>query len=80
MFFHYRNPCPTGRYSLGKQQSCTVCPAGKYCPTSSSEPINCQTGYFSFGEQFNCTQCEAGYECSDPTGKFFVFSCTIRII
>lgn len=58
-----------GTYSIGMKTDCTDCPAGSYCPTTTSEPIKCPRGYYAFGRNTACVMCPAGKQCSDSKGK-----------
>ena len=40
-----------GSYSLGKATTCTACPAGSECPTTTNAPNACKDGSFSVGRQ-----------------------------
>ena len=58
-------PAPSARMLMGADDSCTDCPAGFYCETTSSLPAACAPGYHSLGFATHCTICPAGSECSD---------------
>jgi len=52
-------------------QSCTWCPPGFSCPsTSLNQEIECPDGTYSKGGQQNCTECAAGYACPSKTDDF----------
>lgn len=58
-----------GTYSIGKVQSCTVCPEGKFCPsTTNATEIDCAPGTFSFGGQERCSPCPSGWKCPNKDG------------
>ena len=64
-----RIQCMSGRYSVGNQSSCTLCPQGSSCPSISSHPLPCLPGSYSMTGAVNCTVCDAGHQCPDPTGQ-----------
>jgi hypothetical protein len=48
--------CPEGSYSIGGQHSCTGCPAGYFCPSTTEAPKElCPIGSYSTGGQSSCT-------------------------
>ena len=58
------------------QSSCTACPAGFYCPSTSSIPQLCSTGTYATGSATSCTsysnptygtQIASSGSCSAPT-------------
>ena len=57
--------CPDGWYSLGGAWNCTVCPAGYYCPTDSTDgkPLACTGGATSAAGSTTCQVCPAGFSC-----------------
>lgn len=58
-----------GTYSVGKAQFCTVCPDGKFCPsTTTATETDCAPGTFSSGGQERCTPCPSGWKCPDRNG------------
>lgn len=58
-----------GTYSVGKAQFCTVCPDGKFCPsTTTATETDCALGTFSSGGQERCTPCPSGWKCPDSNG------------
>ena len=58
-----------GTYSVGKAQFCTVCPYGKFCPsTTTATETDCAPGTFSSGGQERCTPCPSGWKCPDRNG------------
>lgn len=60
----------SGTYSLERAQYCTVCPAGKYCPsTKNSTEILCSPGTFSFGGAAVCLACPSGWKCPNADGS-----------
>ena len=73
-------PITLGTYSDGNDQSCTVCPEGKYCPsTNTSTELDCEEGTFSWGAQERCTPCPSGWECpnKDGTGNVKCFPVSV---
>lgn len=54
--------CGQGYYSSAGSPSCTKCPAGSYCNSSTNcAPSQCQPGRFSAAEgASDCTECPAG--------------------
>ena len=72
VFFDFRCPmqlppiaCLNGTYSTAKQEECTTCPLGHYCPTSvMPAPVPCVVGYYAnVTGVAACTECEAAYKC-----------------
>ena len=58
-----------GTYSTGKQQQCTKCPQGKYCPnTTLANVLDCPNGLYSFGVAAECSSCPQGYQCPNKDG------------
>ena len=58
-----------GTYSVGKAQACTVCPEGKFCPSTTVATVtDCPGGTFSFGRQEQCTPCPKGWKCPNKDG------------
>ena len=49
--------------------SCTVCPAGKKCPSKSSSPDACPSGTYSTAGSTDCTDCPTGQSCIDPAAS-----------
>ena len=50
-------------------QSCTLCPAGSYCPEGISAALPCPLGQFQQQkQQAACISCPENYECLSPTG------------
>jgi hypothetical protein len=47
--------------------SCTVCPAGYYCPTASVDPVPCGVGFYSAVGAVSCSTCSAGHYCASTT-------------
>ena len=61
---------PTGTYSIGKQQQCTQCPKGKYCPhTVNATVLDCPAAHYSFGAAASCTACPRGFQCPSKDGS-----------
>jgi hypothetical protein len=53
----------------GVQGTSLLCPAGRYCPAGTSEPLLCDAGKFSatYGRSTKCVgDCQANYYCPDP--------------
>lgn len=67
--------CVTGEYSLAKSTSCTVCPAGYSCATTSASPSACAAGTYSLGGNTSCTDCEAGYACPSTSSLTNRYPC-----
>lgn len=58
--------CEPGTYSVGGQETCTECPAGKACPVTTLDiKVDCTAGTYSEANQAACTLCPAGWECPD---------------
>ena len=58
-----------GTYSVGKAQFCTVCPDGKFCPSTTTATVtDCAPGTFSSGGQERCNPCPSGWKCPDRSG------------
>ena len=56
--------CDPGTYSSGSQTSCTSCPAGSACPSTTQAVVDtCDAGTYSTGNQASCTPCPAGFAC-----------------
>ncbi|OAF70389.1 hypothetical protein A3Q56_01861 [Intoshia linei] len=55
--------CDPGTYNVDSKSTCTICPAGSYCPIPSGKPIICTNGFYSSAGQSQCTACPLGYEC-----------------
>lgn len=56
----------------GVQAQSGICPAGRYCPKGTSEPVVCDAGKFSSstGRTTKCVgDCEANFYCPDPGKK-----------
>lgn len=56
--------CAPGDYALAGSVTCTPCPVGFECPTTSSSPSLCPGGTFSAGQVTACSACPAGYACT----------------
>lgn len=72
ILFLYSMMCSSGYFSLGSEASCTVCPAGSSCASSSDPPIPCDLGMYSSEGSINCTWCPAGYQCPTTSGKLYL--------
>ena len=57
--------CNTGEYASAGSTSCTICPAGSYCPEPPpGAPTLCADGWYANGTGLtNCTECPVG-KCS----------------
>ena len=58
-------PCQLGQFSLEGSISCSECPAGHSCVSSTATPSGCLHGEFSNGT--HCLSCLRGYSCPDPS-------------
>ena len=62
------NNCSSGSYAnLPGSGTCTVCPAGYYCPMPYGDKVRCPSGYYSAASALVCTPCPAGSSCADPS-------------
>ena len=51
--------CPPGTYQSDPgQDSCNLCPAGKYCPYQTVWPIPCPAGYYCYGGNVDPTHAD----------------------
>jgi hypothetical protein len=61
--------CPVGHYSDVGATACTICPLGKFCPSSSAKslasmPHDCPDGTFANGLGSSiCATCPIGHSC-----------------
>ena len=58
--------CPIGYFNdyNATTDTCSICPAGKYCPTvGTTTPYVCVVGKYSDVGASVCTYCEPGYYC-----------------
>ena len=71
--------CTAGYYSLGSQSSCTPCPGGSECPSTTAAPTACTAGSYASNQSIACTTCAAGFYCPNneqteqwacPTGSY----------
>lgn len=70
LYFFYRIACDPGYFSLGAQESCTLCAEGEYCATTIESGIPCgNVGEYSEAGSTNCTTCEAGFYCPNFRGE-----------
>ena len=67
--------CTTGQYSLARSTSCTDCPAGYFCATTTISPVVCVSGSYSTGSQTSCTVCPAGKACPSTTSDSGNYDC-----
>ena len=65
--------CIDPDYSLARSTSCSACPAGYSCTTTSITP--CEPGFFSLVAQTDCTECPTGYACPSITTAADKFKC-----
>lgn len=60
--------CASGTYSLSGAASCTSCPAGWACPsTTGVAVVACTPGQYSLANATACTDCPAGSACASTT-------------
>ena len=64
--------CGKGTYSMGATDTCTTCPAGSKCTSSTTEePTECEPGtYSNAGNSGSCTNCPKG-TFSSVCDRFF---------
>ena len=59
--------CPPGYYTDPTTTACTICEAGKYCPStlgeSLTEGFTCVDGTYSDSGWTECLPCKPGYDC-----------------
>lgn len=76
-------------YSLAGSQTCTLCPAGTYCPSEATElPLPCSSGQFASPGAMECSLCPVGHFCPDvqlppqacPVGMYNSFAGQVRCI
>ncbi len=62
--------CESGTYSAALATSCTPCPEGYACPSTTGRVI-CDPGTYSVGDATECTPCPAGYYCTNTGAAEF---------
>jgi hypothetical protein len=66
-----------GYFSTGSQASCTACPSGHFCPSTTAATITvCAAGFYSLGARQACLQCPAGAAC--PSTDLDPVTCDVR--
>eukprot|EP00831_Metopus_contortus_P009451 TRINITY_DN13647_c0_g1_i1.p1 TRINITY_DN13647_c0_g1~~TRINITY_DN13647_c0_g1_i1.p1 ORF type:complete len:205 (+),score=25.14 TRINITY_DN13647_c0_g1_i1:142-756(+) len=55
-----------GTYSIGLN-TCTNCPAGNYCPTTTREPLDCPAGTYCPVNSVTYIDCPIGHECTSTS-------------